>query len=49
VLIGDSSVKRVNGSVEPAEIAEVAIRKLEEAGGLLYQAVKELRQSGVGA
>ncbi len=48
-LIADSSVKRVNGNGDPAEVAEDAIGKLEEAVGLLHQVVKELRQTGVGA
>ena len=48
-LIADSSIKRVNGNGDPAEIAEDAIGKLEEAVGLLHQVVKELRQTGVGA
>ena len=48
-LIADSSIKRVNGNGDPAEVAEDAIGKLEEAVGLLHQVVKELRQTGVGA
>ena len=48
-LIADSSVKRVNGNGDPAEVAEDAIGKLEEGVGLLHQVVKELRQTEVGA
>jgi type I restriction enzyme M protein len=48
-LIADSSVKKVDGLADPAELAEEAIGKLEEAIGLLHQVVKELRQTGTGA